>query len=91
MPEPIFADSLTFRSKTHLIVSVPFAPGIVELSSDDDWHSARVVGRISTSKAATTTSATLRAGAVYGLNSHFAGMGQKQLVQAFEIFRANLR
>lgn len=91
MPEPIFADSLTFRSKTHLIVAVPFAPGIVELSSDDDWHSARVVGRVATSKAATTTSATLRAGAVYGLNSHFAAMGQKQPVQAFEIFRANLR
>ena len=55
--------------------------------SADGWRSARVVGRMKTSVAVTTTGMTLRDGVPYALNSHFAEMTAKPQAAAFEIVR----
>ncbi len=89
--ELVKADNLTLRPNGNLVAGVPSIPGVIELASEDNWRSARVIGRASTVNGATTTGVTLRDAAVYGLNSHFDEMAHKQPVQNFEIFRANLR
>ncbi len=90
LSELVKADNLTLRPNGNLIAGAPSIPGIIELASQDDWRSARVIGRASTFKGATTTGVTLRDETVYGLNSHFDAMDQRQPVQTFEIWSAKL-
>lgn len=89
LPEPVAADGLVLRPDGTL-VAVADRSGegsgseVVLLRSDDDWRSARVVGR---APSASATTATLRSGAIYVVDPHFAGMGGDEPVPAFEVFR----
>ncbi len=84
---PFAADNLALRSDGHLFAAAPFDGAAFELASDDDWRSTRIVGRMTTSIAATTTGMTLRDDVPYALNAHFAEMSKQPSVSDFEIFR----
>jgi sugar lactone lactonase YvrE len=90
LSEPVAADGLLLLPDGSVVTPAPFHPAVLELRSDDGWASARVSRRHLTTPEATTTTATLRDGAVYALNAHFAEMGGPQPVATFEIFRADL-
>ena len=87
LSEPFAPDGLALRSDGRLFAAAPFDGMVFELASDDGWRSARIVGRMNTSIAATTTGMTLRDDAPYALNAHFAEMSKQPPVSAFEIFR----
>jgi hypothetical protein len=90
LSEPLAADGLLLLPDGAVVTPAPFHPAVLELRSDDDWASARVTRRHATALEATTTTAALRDGAVYALNSRFAQMGGPQPVATFEIFRVDL-
>jgi sugar lactone lactonase YvrE len=90
LSEPIAGDGLFLRPDGSLVVADPFHPGVLELITDDGWESARIGGRTRTAPELSTTTTTLRDGAVYALNAHFQDKGGVQPVPAFEIFRADL-
>jgi sugar lactone lactonase YvrE len=87
LPEPISIDGITREADGDMVVAAPFAPAILTLSSHDDWHSARIVDTAAVALTDSTTNTTIRDGAVYAVNAHFAQMDGPVPVQSFEIFR----
>lgn len=90
LSQPTYVDGLELQPNGNLVVAAPFAPAVLELSSDDSWRSARIVGRVATPGKVFVTNTTRRTGAIYAINTHFAEIGGDQLVKTFEIFRVEL-
>ena len=89
LSEPISIDGITRQSDGNIVVAAPFAPAVMSLSSQDGWHTARVVGRVPVSATDSTTNTAIRDGAVYAINAHFAQMHEPVAVQTFEILRVS--
>ncbi len=89
LSEPISIDGITRRSDGNIVVAAPFVPAVISLSSQDGWQSATVVGRVPVAATDSTTNTTIRDGALYAINAHFAQMNGPVPVQMFEIFRVS--
>lgn len=87
LPEPISIDGITRKPNGNLVVAAPFTPAVITLSTSDDWTSAQIVDKVAVAATDTTTNTTVRGGALYAINAHFAQMHEPKPVQAFEIFR----
>lgn len=93
LSEPFEADGLHLREDGALVAVAITGEGeeqqneALVLRSEDGWASARIVDR---APAPGATTATVRDGAVYVVNPHFADMGGGEPTPAFEIYRPAL-
>jgi len=95
--EPLAADGMVLRPGGQLVAVAATFPGggpreeeLVELASDDGWHSARIAARAPLDASVSPTTVALRDGAAYVIQAHLSGMGQAEPVQTFEIVRVPL-
>ena len=97
LSEPLAADGMVLGPDGHLIAVAATFPGggprmeeLVELTSDDGWHSASITARAPLDASASPTTVALRDGAAYVVQAHLSGMGEAEPVQMFEIVRVPL-
>lgn len=96
LSEPLGGDGIILDDDLNLImVAGTVVDGenrseVVKVASEDDWASAEVIARTTAIPEASPTTATIRAGYVYVVHAHFAGIGAEQPVEAFEIMRVDL-
>jgi sugar lactone lactonase YvrE len=87
LPEPISIDGIARQPNGNLVVAAPFTPAVITLSTSDEWATAQIVDKVAVAATDTTTNTTVRGGAVYAVNAHFAQMHEPKPVQVFEICR----
>jgi sugar lactone lactonase YvrE len=94
LDEAFSPDGITLDSDGNLIVvaSFPQEDGgvqgeVIELTSDDDWASARIANRAPVDAAMSPTSVTLWGETPYVVHTHFNELFSGQSVDAFEISR----
>jgi sugar lactone lactonase YvrE len=97
LSEPLSADGMVLGPDGRLVAVAATYPGggprreeLVELSSDDGWHSATIVARAPLDASASPTTVALRRGAAYVVLAHLSGLGQAEPVRSFEIVRVPL-